>query len=192
MVWRKTVAMADDAVVRLLARDLVANLEERAPGLANVYGVALWCDPFTGDFLAGVATEDWYEGQLRLPAYAGKDEADVRRLDGVRWSVGDWHRFPDDDFLSAEAQAAIAPLAPDNLGTDDERALEAACERLCDIAYETLRLARPLDHVPTTDDAIAFCSFADSTTAENGLAMLETVPPSTFHRLFPEWRAPAE
>jgi hypothetical protein len=182
----------DDLLASLVETDLRRNLEERAPNVRDVYGVCLWTDDWNGDFLVSLATESSFRHQQQLPAYASTPDEVLSGPAGIRWSVGDWHQFPDDVFLTDETKAALEPLASRMRDTLDEAVLEAHAARWREIAFAALELAQPLDVLPRTDSAIAFVTFNESTIVEQAEAMLRTIPASRFHATFPAWRCLAQ
>ena len=173
----------------MVARDLRTNLERRAEHVWDVYGVGLWAGDDYGDFLISLGTGELAERVAALPAYAGPNADKLNGAAGVRWNIGDWHRFPDDEFLTSETTAALKPLA--SRLSDDALDLEvvvAAATRWREIGFKALEAARPLEVVPTIEDAISFVTCPDITTVEQAVMMQRTVPPSRFHAVFPEWR----
>lgn len=181
----------DEDLAALVATDLRRNLEARAPNLRGVYGFCLWSDDVYGSFLASLATEDEFERKRRFPAYASAPDRALFAADGLRWSVGDWHRFPDDDFVTERTQAALAPLVARM--TDDslpEEELDAAFARWRELTLQVFELARPLELLPCTDDAIGFVGFGDSTVEEQLDWMTRTVPMSRLQQLFPDLPGP--
>jgi hypothetical protein len=181
--------MDDDGLAALVATDLRRNLEARAPNVRDVYGFCLWADDLYGDFLASFATEAWFARERRLPAYASAPDEVLFAAGGMRWSVGDWHRFPDDDFMTEETKAALEPLVSrlrDDTLTGAE--LEAGCARLRELAFAVFELAQPLDLLPCTEDAIAFVAFAEMSVEQQVEVMSRTVPASRLQATFPEWR----
>ena len=179
--------MDDHALARLVAIDLRRHLRALAANVRDVYGVCLWVDDVYGTFLASVATEAWFEHQRHLPAYASKSQTALSSLVGLRWSLGDWHQFPDDDFITGETRAALEPLVArltdDTLGY---AVLEAESARWREIAFAVIELARPLDVLPCTDNAIAFVAFTEMTVEEQVEVMLRTVPADRFRAVFPD------
>ena len=179
----------DEALAALVATDLRRNLEARAPNARDVYGFSLWADDIEGDFLASFATEAEFERQRRFPAYASRPVEVLFAPGGLRWSVGDWLKFPDDDFMTEETKRALKPLVSrltDDTLTDAE--LEAACARWRELAFAVFELAQPLEVLPCTDDAIAFVTFPDRTVEEQLEVMSRTVPASRLQATFPDWR----
>jgi hypothetical protein len=177
----------DEDLAALVATDLRQNLEARAPTVRDVYGFCLWSDDVYGSFLASFATEEEFERKRRLPAYASAPDRDLFAADGLRWSVGDWHKFPDDDFVTDRSQAALAPLV--SRMTDDtlpEAELDAAFARWRELTLRVFELARPLELLPCTDDAIGFVGFGDSSVEEQLEWMTRTVPVSRLQGMFPE------
>jgi hypothetical protein len=182
----------DQVLAELLAADARRNLEGRAARLRDVYAVTLFTEEIGGYFLLTVATEDEYARQRQFPAYASKPDEVLSRSDGLRWSVGDWHRFPDDEFVSEATTRAFEPLLLRLQSAEDEDEFEALCRRWFDITTEALRLARPLDLLPCTEDAIAFVSLPGMGAQENVTFMARTVPVARLEALFPEWERPEE
>ena len=181
--------MDDDELAAMVARDLRSNLERRAEQEWDVYGVGLWAGDDYGYFLISLGTGELAERLAALPAYTGPNAAKLDGPAGDRWNIGDWHRFPDDEFLTSETTAALRPLA--SRLSDDDLDLEvvvAEAARWREIGFKALEAARPLDVLPTTEDAIAFVACPDITTVEQAVMMQRTVPPGQFHAVFPEWR----
>jgi hypothetical protein len=181
--------MDDDVLASLVAMDLQQNLRDRAASVCDVYGVCLWVDDVYGSFLASFATEAWFERQRRLPEYASAPDRALSAPVGPRWSLADWYRFPDDDFVTPATRAALQPLI--SRLTDDtlpDDVLEAESARCRELAFIALELARPLDVLPCTDDAIAFVAFTEMTLEEQVQVMRRTVPPDRFQAVFPGWR----
>lgn len=179
--------MDDLSLVELVATDLRNNLQERASRLSDVYGFCLWTDDIEGEFLASLATEAEFERLRRLPAYASLP--DLLGADGPRWNVGDWHKFPDDDFTTDKTKAALAPLAAQLMDdTLAEEQLEAAGRRWRQIAFSVFEQLQPLDLLPRSENAIAFVEFADSTVEERLKVMSRTVPAPRMQELASEWR----
>jgi hypothetical protein len=182
--------MDDLGLVQMVARDLRSNLEERASRLSDVYGFCLWTDDINGGFLASLATEGEFERLRGLPGYATQPDAVLFGADGLRWNVGDWHKFPDDDFMTDKTRTALEPLAAelvdDTLGEEHQVAVG---RRWRDIAFSVFELVQPLDLLPCSDDAIAFVEFADATVEERLEVMSRTVPASRMQVLSSQWRA---
>lgn len=178
--------MKDRHLAEQVATDLRRNLEERAATVRDVYGLCLWADDVEGDFLVSFATESDFDRLRQLPAYASRPVGELAAPDGIRWNVGDWHKFPDDDLLSDATREALAPLAARL--TDDSRsvlAMRLAARRWRRIAFAAFDLARPLDLVPHTDDAIAFVGFPDLTVKQQLAVMRRTVPRKQLAAVFP-------
>jgi len=176
-------------LVELVTTDLRSNLEERASRLSDVYGFCLWTDDINGDFLASLATEGEFERLRRLPGYASQPDEVLFGADGLRWNVGDWHKFPDDDFMTDKTKAALEPLAAELVDdTVGQVQLEAAGRRWRDIAFNVFELVQPLDLLPCSENAIAFVEFADTTVEERLEVMSRTVPASRMQVLSSEWR----
>jgi hypothetical protein len=176
-------------LAELVATDLRSNLRDRASGLSDVYGFCLWTDDINGDFLASVATEEEFERLRGLPGYASQPDELLFGAKGLRWNVGDWHKFPDDDFMTDKTKGALQPLAArlvdDSLA---ERELLAAGARWRDIAFDVFGLVQPLDLLPCAEGAIAFVEFADARVEERLDVMSRTVPASRMQALSAEWR----
>jgi hypothetical protein len=176
-------------LAELVATDLRSNLRERARGLSDVYGVCLWTDDIEGDFLASVATEEEFEQLRGLPGNASQPDELLFGATGLRWNVGYWLKFPDDDFMTDKTKAALQPLAArlvdDSLA---ERELLAASARWRDIAFDVFGLVQPLDLLPCAEGAIAFVEFADARVEERLDVMSRTVPASRMQELSAEWR----
>ena len=179
--------MDDDVLARLVATDLRRNLLARAPHVRDVYAFCLWVDDFNGYFLGSFATEAEFERHRRAPHYASKPDEVLRGPGGIRWSVGYWHKFPDDDFVTDETTAALEDLNPSRDDTLDEAATEAQCARFRELAFSVFELARPLDLLPCTSGAIAYVQFAGTTTEEQLEVMARTVPASRLEAAFPGW-----
>jgi len=181
--------MDNDLLADLVATDLRRNLEVRAPNVRDVYGVCLWSDDLYGSFLVSLGTEAEFERQRRLPAYASQPDQILFAPGGVRWSVGDWHRFPDDEFVTAETEAALEPLISrlrDDTLSDAE--LEAECARWRELTFAVFDLAQPLDLLPCTEDAIAFVAIDEMNVEEQLDLMSRTVPAARMQATFPQWR----
>jgi hypothetical protein len=179
----------DDDLAELVAADLRRNLEVRAPNVRDVYGVCLWSDDLYGSFLVSLGTEAEFERQRRFPAYAAQPDEVLFAPDGLRWSVGDWHRFPDDEFVTEETEAALEPLIlrlRDDTLSDAE--LGAECARWRELTFAVFDLAQPLDLLPCTEDAIAFVAFDEMNVEEQLDVMSRTVPASRMQARFPHWR----
>jgi hypothetical protein len=176
-------------LAEMVTTDLRSNLRERASRLSDVYGLCLWTDDINGDFLASLATEGEFERLRRLPGYASQPDELVFGAEGLRWNVGDWHKFPDDDFMTDKTKAALAPLAARLVDdTLAEEELESASAQWRDIAFDVLERVQPLDLLPCTEGAIAFVEFADTTVEERLEVMSRTVPASRIQALSSEWR----
>jgi hypothetical protein len=176
-------------LAELVATDLRSNLRERARGLSDVYGFCLWSDDIEGDFLASVATEEEFERVRGLPGSASQPDELLFGADGLRWNVGNWHKFPDDDFMTDKTKAALAPLAArlvdDSLAESEPLAANALWR---DIAFDVFELVQPLGLLPCAEGAIAFVQFADATVEERLDVMSRTVPASRMQELSAEWR----
>lgn len=190
MRWRKKWSdqQWDDAA-RLVARDVVRRLEARAPSLKDVYGVVLWTDDYYGYFVLSVATESQFDEARRLPAYANQPDEALRAPTGLRWDVGSWMSPDEDDFVAPDTTAALAPFVAELQSDDiDDEALCALSERWVEMASAALAYARPLEHVPTAEDAVAFVQAAGMTPLDTAERMVHSVPADRFHRVFPAWR----
>jgi hypothetical protein len=180
----------DDHLAALVAADLRQNLRARAPQVRDVYGICLWSDDVYGDFLISFACEDDFEQKRQIPAYAAQPEEALRAPSGIRWSVGDWHTFPDDDFVTPETKAALAPLISRLQDvTLPEEELAAESERWRELTFAVFDLAQPLDLLPCTDDAIAFIGFDELTVDQQLELMSRTVPAERLQAIFPQWRS---
>jgi hypothetical protein len=185
--------MDDDLLADLVATDLRRNLEARAPNVRDVYGVCLWSDDLYGTFLVSLATEAEFERQRRFPAYASQPDEILFAPGGMRWSVGNWHKFPDDEFVTEETEAALEPIVSrmrDDTLTFAE--IEAGSARWQELTFAAFELAQPLDLLPCTEDAIAFVAIDEMNVEEQLELMSRTVPASRMQPIFPQWRRPGD